>query len=168
MKQKQDAEPATSLLTYENLIRMELDGKFKAVERYDSILWKIRSGYIITLYGGLSLLGNKDMNLIAVNNKLLIIALFAWGVSICAFIVDRGFLISKLRVVQDSNALYAVALEVAEGKKIIDPSMLKQLLLNSGESLKRVQGKVLGNAWRSILPLYLITPVFATIAWLVL
>jgi hypothetical protein len=44
-----------SKLTSDELIRLELRGKLLAIERYDSMLWKIRSGYVVVLYGSLTI-----------------------------------------------------------------------------------------------------------------
>ncbi len=37
----------------DELIRSELEGKNIATGRYDEILWKIRAGYVVVLYGAL-------------------------------------------------------------------------------------------------------------------
>ncbi len=99
------AENKTSLnvprsITLEELIWAELQGKDTAIERYDSILWKIRSGYVTILYGAISLLGSAISLLDREIQSLswLVLALI-WGFSICAFIIDYGFLKSKFQVV---------------------------------------------------------------------
>ena len=76
--------------------------------------------------------------------------------------VDRGFLLAKLRVVKDNNELYSLAVDLARGK-IPEENKLKELLQISGESLKPVDRKIFWNALRWILPLYLITPFVATV-----
>ena len=56
MKGKQSIVYGTNSLTTDELIRLELDGKNQAIAKYDSILWKTRTGYAIVLYGALSLI----------------------------------------------------------------------------------------------------------------
>jgi hypothetical protein len=67
---------ATPKLSYDELIRLELRGKLLAVERYDSMLWKIRSGYIAILYGTLTIIGGAS-GLISTpdpdNNRMLVV-----------------------------------------------------------------------------------------------
>jgi hypothetical protein len=72
-------------LTSDELIRAELRGKFLAIERYDSMLWKIRSGYVVVLYGALTILGvGGTSGLIAMpsadrNRMLFAAVLLVWG-----------------------------------------------------------------------------------------
>jgi hypothetical protein len=143
----------TKRLTSEELIRFELQGKFRAVARYDSMLWKIRSGYAVVLYGALAIVGGTELNISSIlgNSRFLVATiLLIWGFSLCGFIIDVGFLISKLRVVIASNELYDLALQIALGT--VDPrreySKLRDLLQNSGESLRQVPFAVLWNTFR--------------------
>ncbi|HYY95796.1 MAG TPA: hypothetical protein VE713_14935 [Pyrinomonadaceae bacterium] len=126
-------------LTLEELIRSQLQGKVRALERYDAILWKIRSGYVVVLYGALTILGGKDYRLaegLGVNTLLVLIAV----VSISAFFVDLGFLLSKLRVVEARNSLSDMAFELARGDLKADDlhekkvEELRRLLHLSGEA----------------------------------
>jgi hypothetical protein len=138
----------SSGLTYAELIRTELKGKFAAVERYDSMLWKIRSGYIVILYGALGLLGQKGFipKEIVAERWLLLTLLLVGGFSLSAFIVDMGFIAAKLRVVKQSDLLYDLAVDLASGENAIgtatlnqaqtDAGKLKDLLHNAGESRK--------------------------------
>jgi hypothetical protein len=76
----------TKKLASDELIRAELKGEFLAVERYDSILWKIRSGYVVALYGGLAVLGGNGLKGSAsCNNIRFLVAMISliWGFSIC-------------------------------------------------------------------------------------
>lgn len=43
-------------LSRDKLIQSGLDVKMNAIDRYDEIIWKIRSGYIVILYVALTLL----------------------------------------------------------------------------------------------------------------
>src|SRR5215204_4446808 len=106
----------TSKLTPDELIRLELRGKFLAVERYDSMLWKIRSGYVVVLYGALTIVGGTS-GLTATpslgGNRVLGAALLLiWGFSLSGLAVDYFFLKAKFRVVNDVNALKDLGLPV--------------------------------------------------------
>ncbi|HEX2027456.1 MAG TPA: hypothetical protein VHF25_05600 [Nitriliruptorales bacterium] len=155
-------------LTAEELIRSELGGKFNAVERYDTILWKVRSGYLAILYGGLGLLAGKGLDLASVSERqqgvLLAVLLLVWGFSACAALVDLGFVRAKLRVVIDSDALSDLALELSlDQANLSDVSdLLRDLLHNSGESSKPVPRRRVVQAVGFLVPLYLATPLVVT------
>lgn len=160
----------TKRLTCDELIRAELTGKFSAVERYDSMLWKIRSGYVVVLYGGLAILGGTGLNISTIlgNTRFLIATLILiWGFSFCGFFIDVGFSRSKLRVVVASNQLYTLALQFALGKRQYEQEYdaLRVLLENSGESLRKVPGDLLWNTVRWLMPLYFGTPVVGTVIY---
>jgi hypothetical protein len=56
-------QPSTAKLTRDELILFELRGKNIAIGRYDTILWRIRSGYLIVVYGSLLLFSGKEGSL---------------------------------------------------------------------------------------------------------
>jgi hypothetical protein len=159
-------------LTCEELLRTELNGKFLAVERYDAILWKIRSGYVVVLYGALALMGADNLNVSSnFGNTLFltIVIVLMWGFGISGFLIDMGFLLSKLRVVLASNELYTLALQISLGNLTCAEAsdQLKSLLQNSGESLQSVPASVMWNTLRWLIPLYFGTPVIGTIIFLI-
>lgn len=167
------ADDNNSKLSCDELIRLELKGKFLAVERYDSILWKIRSGYILVLYGALTLLGGTGLNIAPSpdsNRVLRAVLMLVWGFSVCGLTIDLGFLLSKLRVVADTNALYDLALDSATGKIDLktEDKKLRDLLQISGESAKPVKWPTLWNALRWVILLYLVTPIFGTVIYALL
>ncbi len=51
-EQPQESERAE--LTLDELIRSQLQGKTRSLGQYDAILWKLRSGYVVVLYGVLT------------------------------------------------------------------------------------------------------------------
>ena len=158
-------------LTCDELIRTELKGKFMAVERYDAILWKIRSGYVVVLYGALGLVGGANLNILPTLGSerfLAAMVILIWGFSICGFIIDMGFSLSKLRVVLASDELYLLALEVALDRLECQDAYdrLEMLLKNAGESSQRVPFGVQWNTWRWLLPLYFGTPIVGTVIYL--
>jgi hypothetical protein len=88
------------------------------------MLWKIRSGYVVVLYGALTIIGGTS-GLIAMTdperNRLLLAAvLLVCGFSLCGLVVDFFFLRAKFRVVNDTNDLWDLALRVATGKTTIE------------------------------------------------
>ena len=151
-------------LTSDELIRAELRGKFLAIERYDSMLWKIRSGYVVVLYGALAILGGTS-GLIAMpnadrNRMLFAAVLLVCGFSLCGLAVDFFFLRAKFRVVNDANELTDLALRVATGKTTIEAEYdrLQELLRNSGERPEKVRGELFYDAWVSIIWIYITSP----------
>ncbi len=104
------------------VIQDEIKGKKTALGRYDSIIWKIRSGYAVLLYGGLSLTmkqvvqGDASLRnilpLVTSNFVLLLIA----GFSLIGLLVDLSFLIQQLRVITATNELTDQLLNIATQK----------------------------------------------------
>ena len=93
-------------ITYEELIKMELAAKNNAQGGYDSILWKIRSGYAILLYGSLSLIVTSvDKKIISLTptKTLIILSTLIVGFSIFIAFLDYYFLKCKIRVVDGAN-----------------------------------------------------------------
>jgi hypothetical protein len=129
-------------LSEDELIRLELNGKDKAVFAYDSVLWKIRSGYAVILYGSIGLVFafvSTDEGSAPVQTFAVVSILIA-GFSFFAFLLDYKFLESKLRVVQDRDRLIDLCIEHARQGPLGAPERaeLQQLLHNSGESRKAV------------------------------
>jgi hypothetical protein len=125
--QKPDTEGARRL-TRDELILWELDAKNEAVLRYDATLWKIRSGYVLVLYGALSLLGYD------VRDSPWLAFVFVLSFSILAFAIDYSFLHSRLRVVAAQNRLMDVALDLASGATNITTDALRDVLHVSGDN----------------------------------
>ena len=77
-------------ITVDNLIKGELDGKAIAIARYDEMLWKIRTGYAVFLYGALGIIGglvsNNILQLNAMTEYSIIILIF--GFSSFADLID--------------------------------------------------------------------------------
>lgn len=159
-------------LSCDEIVRTELNGKFLAVERYDAILWKIRSGYVVVLYGALALMGHDNLNIPSILGNarfFAIMVVLMWGFSISGFIIDVGFLLSKLRVVMASNKLYELAFNISLEKLTYTQASeeLRPLLQNSGESSNPVPFSVFRLTLRWLLPLYFGTPILGTIIYLI-
>lgn len=160
----------TRPLTCDELIRTEIAGKSTALGRYDSILWKVRSGYAIILYSGLAILGTTGLNISTIlGNERFLIALIMliWGFSICGYAIDINLSHRKLRVVEASNRLYILALDLALGKVQYNQAHhdLDALLTNAGESLIHVPRRLFWYNALWIAPIYLGTPIIASIIY---
>jgi hypothetical protein len=147
-------------LTPAGLIRAELAGKHVALGRYDSILWKIRSGYLVVLYGTLTLIfgktGEKGVDFAALNaNMLLLIS----GFSLLGYFIDVSFRIRQLRVVAATNHLADQALKLATGEAV-DSGLLRDLLHIAGESRRHLSRGILLRALLLIFIFYAATPLF--------
>src|SRR5882672_2255791 len=98
MREPDDEQPKTrkhNQLTVDELILSQLLGKANALNRYDAISWKIRSGYVIVLYGALSVLSGKDFQLKGITGETAALAILIWvalGISLSAFLIDVNFL----------------------------------------------------------------------------
>lgn len=116
------------------LIMSALEAKLHAISGYDAILWKIRTGYLVVLYGGLTLLlgtpemsGSADVGV--ASGRMLPILLLVFGFSVSAFLVDFSYQRKKLRVVVAHDRL--VDLAFLENYK--DEALLMKLLHITGE-----------------------------------
>ncbi len=143
-------------LTVAELIRLELHGKHEALARYDSILWKIRSGYVLVLYGTLSLIMGKQINLEALDPKHLFLVA---GFSLLGYILDKTFRVRQLRVVTARDLLISQAMKLATGEKV-DNATITNLLYIAGESGNGIDRRVLAKTLRPIKLFYAITPIF--------
>lgn len=120
--------------TPEELIREALDGKSAAAGKYDEFIWRVRSGYLVVIYGALTVIAAsaKDESLL-VTNRWVAPGIIA-GFSAAAGIIDYTFLRSKFRVVVTRNYLIDCSWHLASGKsrEILDDSV-GGLLRISGE-----------------------------------
>lgn len=132
-------------ITIADLVTMELEGKNSAQAGYDEILWKLRAGYAIVIYSGLSLfatLGDKSSFSVTPLAALSIVSLFLLGFTLIIAVLDIAFLKSKLRVVEARDELFdlTIRLSAAETSQMSerDRDRLRALLHNSGEPKKAV------------------------------
>ena len=117
------------------LIRTEIDGKNVAGAQYDAIIWKIRAGYAVLLYGAFTVMGAAGIAVShAVAYYLTII-----GFSLFALYLDLSFVFSRLRLAEDRNALLDLALRLASGASLgpEERATVGALLMNSGERCAR-------------------------------
>lgn len=137
------------------LIRLEFDGKNAALGRYDTILWQVRSGYVIVLYGALGLLLKDGLK---PDHPGIQIVLLVCGFSALAYAMDLAFRIRQLRVVKAYNLLVDLALKHSSGEQV-DMDLLRDLLYLAGESRTPIDH---GAVWRAVMLIfafYAFTPV---------
>src|SRR5262249_18682743 len=131
-------ENQENALTPAELIRLELAGKQGALARYDSILWKIRSGYVVVLYVTLGLVfgkgAEKGIGFEALNTNML--SLIS-GFSLLGYFLDVSFRIRQLRVAAATNELTDQALKLATGEPV-ERGLLRDLLHLAGESRRHL------------------------------
>jgi len=154
-------------LSVDWLIKDELDGKAAANARYDEIVWKVRTGYAVFLYGSVGVVAalvNQKAIILAHKTALSAIVLVL-GFSVFGALVDYSFVSAKLRVVKYRDRLVELvylkatvgSLDLAESEELL------KCLKNSGERKERVDwGEMVG---REVLIVYYAgTGVICTIA----
>lgn len=120
-----------NFLDIAELLKVELPGKKVAMGRYDEILWKIRSGYLVVLAGTLGFFVAKEDTLKLTFDILIIILWF----SLVAWVIDINFRRRQLRVVKAYNDLISSTIKnlpEEEGLNNITP----ELFHISGEKLE--------------------------------
>jgi hypothetical protein len=139
-------------VTVDSLIKDELDGKGNAIARYDDVLWKIRSGYAVFLYGAVGLVAglvNKGVAQLDTTTAVSISVLI-FGFSAFAAFLDYSFMRSKLRVVDYRDRLTTLAYRRADanGLDAGDQSKLLECLKNSGETRDHIDWAQRAGLWR--------------------
>jgi len=128
---------AMQQLSIDSLIQDELVGKAQAIGRYDDFLWKIRFGYASILYSSIALIcGLIEKNIFDLSAKTgMAMVLLIAGFSVAGFLIDKGFMESKLRVIDYRDRLLVVALAYVEQGRTVaaDTQELVECLKNSGE-----------------------------------
>lgn len=141
--------------TAAELIRLELEGKKVALGRYDTILWQVRSGFVIVLYGALGLLFKDGLSLKDLSDQIIILVC---GFSVLAYSMDLVFRIRQLRVVSAYNLLIDQALRLSCGEQV-NADSLRELLHLAGESRTSLNWGTLSRAVLFIFAFYAFTPV---------
>ncbi len=139
-------------VTVDNLIKDELDGKANAIARYDGMLWKIRSGYAVFLYGAVGIVaGLVNKGVVQLDTATAVsISVLIFGFSAFAAFLDYSFMRSKLRVVDFRDRLTTLAYRRAEGDGLDteDQSKLLECLMNSGERRDDIDWARRAGFWR--------------------
>jgi hypothetical protein len=94
-------------MTLDSLVKDELDGKSAAIGLYDDMLWKIRTGYAVLLYGAVGIIAGLVNEQIVVLGKPtgLASSTIILGFSVFGALMDYSFMRSKLRVVDYRDRL---------------------------------------------------------------
>ena len=86
-------------------IEAALAEKAKALAHYEDIIWKVRSGYILILYGAYILVfGKEGLQSITARDggdqkiKLLVLLLLIIGLSLSVFMIDLGYVRKRLKI----------------------------------------------------------------------
>lgn len=139
-------------ITIDALMENELDGKRTAIERYDGMLWKIRSGYAVILYGSIGIVaGLVNQKILALDGRTsLVIGVLVFGFSAFAAFLDYSFLRSKLRVVEYRDRLIEIAYRRAQNGQLSseDQEGLLECLKNSGEKREPIVWTRRTGFWR--------------------
>lgn len=129
-------------LSLDVLIKGELDGKATAVARYDEMLWKIRTGYTVLLYGATGIVaGLVNQKAITLNQATAwSVIVLVIGFSVFGALLDYSFMAAKLRVVNYRDRLVALAHKKAISGpfEASDHVELLECLKNSGERKEHV------------------------------
>jgi hypothetical protein len=165
---------AAKKITKDELILAELKGKNEAIGRYDTILWRVRSGYVVIFYGSLLLFADRNGGLVPLLENSLLVWVTILIIFVLSFILacmDIGFRFRQLKVVaaydQLSDAAFALAAG-GEDPKTAQDQMLRSLLHIAGESY--IQDDRLKRIWAIILigALYLVPPLLAFVAFTII
>jgi hypothetical protein len=156
----------------EHLIASSLTSKLEAINKYEEILWKVRSGYLAILYAGLTfLVGNAGLGRLAEVAKdttaSLTIFFLIVGFSLSAFSVDFAYLRKKMRVIVIRNMLVEAAYNPKcnfSGElmyRLLQVAAETPLKYKLPELEERYRSKVSFNVRCILLPIYAMTPSLA-------
>lgn len=133
---------ADNRLSVDSLIKDALAGKAGAVAKYDEMIWKIRTGYAVLLYGAIGIVaGLVNQKAVSLDSKVAWAAVvLVVGFSVFGALLDYSFMSAKLRVVKYRDQLIKLAWSRAVSKQTEEAPNLEILecLKNSGERKERV------------------------------
>lgn len=123
------------------IVRSGLDDKIKAIHDYEDIIWKIRSGYIVILYGALTFILGKEgvPDICAITRpftKALALFSLVFGLSLSVFLIDFGYVRKRLKIVVARNKLIELACKKEFDIKSEEKEMQK-LLDVAGETIPK-------------------------------
>jgi hypothetical protein len=128
---------AGGVLSPQEIIRLEIDGMGSAVARYDAIIWKIRSGYVVVIYGAITL-ASKWLTSDGGGGPGALLPVIVLGFSLAGLAVDATFQRSKFRVIASRNELISTAWKLSRAnwaRALVEESATRigKLLEMSGE-----------------------------------
>lgn len=121
-------------LNISELLEIELPGKKAAMGRYDGILWKIRSGYLVVLAGTLGFFVTEGSQITLTYEIIIIILWF----SLVAWLIDINFRRRQLRVVKAYNDLVSSSIKNLPEEEGLEHIELK-LFHISGERFEEME-----------------------------
>ena len=128
-------------VSIDTLVKGELDGKAGAIGRYDEMLWKIRTGYAVLLYGAIGIVaGLVNQKAVSLDSRVAWIAVvLIVGFTVFGALLDYLFMAAKLRVVKYRDRLTELAWLRAMSKQLTEDEnrQLLECLKNSGERHER-------------------------------
>jgi hypothetical protein len=100
---------------YTEIIKKEIDGKNAAIHEYDSMLWKLRIGFLTLYFGGWGLLfttfmkiRNDESLFIDFNTILSVLAIITLVICLGGWRIDLNYSRRKYRVINTLNRLYGI------------------------------------------------------------
>jgi hypothetical protein len=129
-------------LSADSLIRDALAGKSGAVARYDEMIWRIRTGYAVLLYGAIGIVaGLVNQKTVSLDSKVAWAAVvLVIGFSVFGALLDYSFMSAKLRVIKYRDRLTELAWSRAISKQADEAQNreILECLKNSGDRKERV------------------------------
>lgn len=88
----------------EKMVLAEIEGKNRAIHTYDSIVWKIRTGFLTLIFAGWAILLRGIVEGKAESSNLILkllwgMALFSCGLAYAAWIMDCNYTRRKFRLI---------------------------------------------------------------------
>ena len=155
------------------LILSEREMKMTVINKYDEIIWKIRTGYLAILYTALTFLIGiakvENMDNLAKNPAVSLSLFFLiLGLSVSAFSIDCGYVLKKLRVIVVRDLLTDIVYDPEckfKGKwhKLLHVASERPLKKHFPYSQKRYRQKLWWNFRWILLPIYATTPILAIV-----
>lgn len=135
----------------DRLVMDEIGGKNRAVHAYDSIIWKIRTGFLTLLFAAWGIVLSsliQSAQPVDVSNLILMFALWlvSFGLSMAGFAIDRNYVQRKFRVIRDLNGLLEAVLNLEPNDYAASLERVKPYLRVSGDSGDECYSEVGGYA----------------------
>jgi hypothetical protein len=173
MTGEQDSSKQRDEITRDELVRSTLGDKVRAIAECEDIIWKIRSGYVVILYGGLTLFfGKEGINMDPIRgnpDRLFPLLILVCGLSFSVFLIDFGYVRKKLKITVVRDKLVEHVLDKSYDRE------LKHFLRIAGESKPSTLPSNLHPKYKEIrnwtfhsilLPIYITTPVIVLMVYL--
>jgi hypothetical protein len=107
---KHDEASSECLTMVQQVFLDEIRGKNAAIQSYDDIIWKIRTGYLTLLFAGWAILlegmiGRTQSQDDRSGKYIAILSLVSLGLTIAGFYIDRSYSRRKARVIHALDRL---------------------------------------------------------------